>query len=69
MKRMLQLAALAISLTFAGQALTAQTYPPNYCGDPCFVEGERAGCRCQDGSGYYRRNICTCINGHWSTLP
>ncbi len=66
MKRMLQLAALAISLSLAGQAY--QTYSPVYCGDPCSLNGERSGCRCQDYAGYYRRDICTCINGHWSTL-
>lgn len=59
MKRMLQLAALAISLSFAGQ-----TYIPIYCGDPCSVDGDRSGCRC---GGF--RDICTCSNGHWSTLP
>ena len=69
MKRMLQLAALALSLSFAGQALTAQTHIPNYCGDPCFVEGDRAGCRCQAGNGYYYRYLCTCVNGSWTNNP
>lgn len=59
MKRMLQLAALAISLSLAGQA-----YTPVYCGDPCSPDGDRSGCRC---GGF--RDICTCVNGHWSTLP
>lgn len=63
MKRMLQLAALVFVLAAAGQ--TALAFPiPNYCGDPCSPEGDRAGCRC---NGF--RDICTCINGRWSTLP
>ena len=60
MKRLLQLAALTIGLTLAGQAAMALPGQPHYCGDPCLPDGERAGCRCE---GF--RTICTCVNGHW----
>lgn len=61
MKRMLQLAALVFALAVSGQMALA--FPiPNYCGDPCSPEGASAGCRC---NGF--RDICYCINGHWST--
>ena len=64
MKRMLQLAALAIGLTLAGQA--AMAIPnPNYCGDPCSPNGAQSGCRCPNGIGGYYKTICTCVNGHW----
>jgi hypothetical protein len=61
MKRILQLAALSISLSLTGQ--TYQVIIPVNCGDPCSPNGDRSGCRCEG-----RRDICTCINGHWSTL-
>lgn len=63
MKRLLQLAALAFVLTLAGQSATAIPIP-NYCGDPCSPNGASAGCRCE---GF--RDICYCINGHWSNHP
>ena len=66
MKRMLQLTALAIALAAAGQAVLASPIPPNYCGDPCSPNGASAGCRCDDGTGIYRRDICYCINGRWT---
>lgn len=61
MKRMLQLAALVFALAAAGQTALASPIPPNYCGDLCSPEGASAGCRCE---GF--RDICYCINGHWT---
>lgn len=61
MKRLLQLAAVVLSLSVASTAYPA--YIPIYCGDPCSPNGDRTGCRCE---GF--RDICTCINGHWSTM-
>lgn len=64
MKRLLQLAAIAIPLSLASQTSMAyQTSAPVTCGEPCFTNYERSGCRCNG-----QRDICTCINGHWSTL-
>ena len=66
MKRLLQLAALAIVLALAGQAAMAIPNPnPTYCGDPCSPNGAESGCRCPNGMGGYYKTICRCVNGHW----
>lgn len=67
MKRLLQLTALMIVLAFTGQ--TAMAFPiiqRTWCGDPCSPNGAETGCNCTAPNGQIYRDICICINGHWS---
>lgn len=69
MRRLLQLAALALVLAvaLAGQTATAlPSNPPTWCGDPCSPNGAETGCACVGANGVWYRNInCVCVNGHW----
>ena len=64
--------ATAITAEAAPVCSNAETMPfvpidfmftPNYCGDPCSVQGAQIGCIDQ-GSNPWRRTICTCWNGY-----
>jgi hypothetical protein len=65
MKKILQLAALALVLAAGLSLARSLTFTPTYCGDPCSPNGDERGCI--DNSGpVIKRVICTCVNGRWA---
>jgi hypothetical protein len=64
MKKILQLAALALILAAGLTPARSITLPP-HCGDSCSPNGATSGCIDVTGP-VIKRAICTCTSGRWT---